>query len=766
MNAFIVSNAMESPQSITNRILCKMGEGLRNQVMQIAGSYLGNLSALGRPAGLAKNIGSGLQDFFYEPVQGAMQSPQSFARGLGKGAKGLLTGVVGGALASTATIVESTTKTVSKGAAYVSGDADYAHRQVRRQVRQSVGGGGILTGLKDGGTALASGIASGMTGLVTKPLEEAKKGGAIGFVKGVGLGIIGVAAKPLMGVTEGLSQVAHGFSTSLTAQVERVHLRPPRVFSRSNLESDSELVLVPFSLPAAVAQAFVLRRATAGRYEDGFISLVELKAGEEEEEMECGPVQGGNAVGESCVVLSDRYFCWKRGNALQMSTQSNSATAADVLLLIPWGDISHCRLVLASGSGLSSSPSSSPSPSPNANPDGKVAASCSSSSGDSSSSSSIVELIVFRPYVPGVGVATKGDAGGGTSSAGASGGGVGGIKFSGISPSSARRDGGSGNSTSISTSINSNSSSTTVHMTAIACGSRAGAVRLYAALKTLAFKMGNGSKIAPLPQSLSHFLGASARKNEGGDAQKDAIVGSYYVDGSAGYGRGEGGSQSSVLPPSSPTSADPWQRALDQYTFGCVNDANVHKELSFGPVSSDDEILLSTQRHFASQCGAALAAVTSAGVNADDSTAALLELLAAADRVTWWLIGKWTTSHRNLNSSRCLALLIVNKTVHDLQLSKIEVQEGKNHCVLGAFRYEQDSRIVRANGAVCVFAFAFRPTLMDLSHVRVCVSTTAFTVTAATRTERTSSQAFPGFTAGFLEKSLTAWWGKYVLLIT
>jgi hypothetical protein len=34
-------------------------------------------------AGLAKNIGSGLQGFFYEPAAGLMKSPEGFVMGIG-----------------------------------------------------------------------------------------------------------------------------------------------------------------------------------------------------------------------------------------------------------------------------------------------------------------------------------------------------------------------------------------------------------------------------------------------------------------------------------------------------------------------------------------------------------------------------------------------------------------------------------------------------------------------------------------------------------
>ena len=62
---------------------------LQRQSAVIAGSYLLSLSVLGRPAGLVKNIGGGVQNFFYEPYEGALQSPKDFVIGIGKGTTGL-----------------------------------------------------------------------------------------------------------------------------------------------------------------------------------------------------------------------------------------------------------------------------------------------------------------------------------------------------------------------------------------------------------------------------------------------------------------------------------------------------------------------------------------------------------------------------------------------------------------------------------------------------------------------------------------------------
>ena len=75
---------------------------------------------------------------------------------------------------------------------------------------------GVLSGLLAGSTSVVSGISSGITGLVSKPLEGGIKGGALGFFRGVGQGVIGVAVNPLVGVTDGIAAVAQGVSSQLS----------------------------------------------------------------------------------------------------------------------------------------------------------------------------------------------------------------------------------------------------------------------------------------------------------------------------------------------------------------------------------------------------------------------------------------------------------------------------------------------------------------------------------------------------------------------
>lgn len=66
ISSFIVDHALESVRSMRQRVLTKTVVDLKAQMLHIAGNLVGSLTLLGKPAGLFKNIGGGVQDFFYE----------------------------------------------------------------------------------------------------------------------------------------------------------------------------------------------------------------------------------------------------------------------------------------------------------------------------------------------------------------------------------------------------------------------------------------------------------------------------------------------------------------------------------------------------------------------------------------------------------------------------------------------------------------------------------------------------------------------------
>jgi hypothetical protein len=153
-----------------------------------------------------------------------------------------------------------------------------------------------------------AGISSGVSGLVSRPLEEASKGGLQGFFKGLGLGIIGAAVKPVIGLSDGLTSVAQGISNPVVGSGKAVDRRPPRALEPSAVDPTT-LVIVPLNLEAAFAQEFVAARAKQGHYDDSFLRYVAL-----------------DVKGEA-IILSNVYVYWRRRSALWGRV---------------WANISHC----------------------------------------------------------------------------------------------------------------------------------------------------------------------------------------------------------------------------------------------------------------------------------------------------------------------------------------------------------------------------------------------------------------------------------------
>uniref|UniRef100_UPI00358EE903 intermembrane lipid transfer protein VPS13A-like n=1 Tax=Myxine glutinosa TaxID=7769 RepID=UPI00358EE903 len=186
------------------------------------------LDVLGNPFGLIHGLSEGVEAFFYEPYQGAVQGPEEFMEGVSLGVKSLLGHAVGGA----AGVVSRITGTVGKGFATMSMDEEY---QQRRRDAMNQRPKDLREGLTRGGKGLLKGVLSGVTGVFTKPIEGARNDGAIGFFKGVGKGLVGVVARPAGGVVDMASSTLEGIKRA-TDSSEIVHkLRPPRVIQEDGI---------------------------------------------------------------------------------------------------------------------------------------------------------------------------------------------------------------------------------------------------------------------------------------------------------------------------------------------------------------------------------------------------------------------------------------------------------------------------------------------------------------------------------------------------
>jgi len=220
-NSLYLENPFVSQDYLTQMI----SSHYTRQGIQQVYKLLGSTEALGNPVGLFSNVGTGVMDFFYEPAQGIIQSPQAFAKGLAKGTSSLVKNTVYGTFNSVSKIAGA----IGKGVATLSFDDDYVKK---RQINQRKQPKHFLSGAGQGMFALGKGLFDGVTGIVVKPVQGVRKDGAKGFAKGLGQGIIGVAVKPVAGVFEAVSKTSEGIKNTTTYFDKDKILRRVRPFPR------------------------------------------------------------------------------------------------------------------------------------------------------------------------------------------------------------------------------------------------------------------------------------------------------------------------------------------------------------------------------------------------------------------------------------------------------------------------------------------------------------------------------------------------------
>jgi len=100
------------------------------QIMWQLTKIVGSLDLVGNPISLISSLGTGVQDFFYEPSQGLVQSPMAFGRGVAKGTLSLMSHTTSGALSAVGKI----TKTVGHAIA-MSTDNTFSETRKQRHAK-------------------------------------------------------------------------------------------------------------------------------------------------------------------------------------------------------------------------------------------------------------------------------------------------------------------------------------------------------------------------------------------------------------------------------------------------------------------------------------------------------------------------------------------------------------------------------------------------------------------------------------------------------
>jgi len=179
------------------------------------------LEILVNPYGVLVDIAGGFQDFFYQPFQGAIQGPEEFTEGLEIGIMSLISTSVGGLAGAASKITGS----VGRGIAVLTLDEDF---QRRRQEAINRRPQNFVENMVCGVENLGSGLYEGVTGVVTKPLEGARKSGCGGFASGMGRGLLGVLTRPLTGAADLISNTFSALKTIVTNAKPLQKLRPTR----------------------------------------------------------------------------------------------------------------------------------------------------------------------------------------------------------------------------------------------------------------------------------------------------------------------------------------------------------------------------------------------------------------------------------------------------------------------------------------------------------------------------------------------------------
>ncbi|XP_035388992.1 vacuolar protein sorting-associated protein 13C isoform X4 [Electrophorus electricus] len=186
------------------------------------------LDVLGNPFGLIRGLSEGVEAFFYEPFQGAVQGPEEFAEGFVIGVRSLLGHTVGGA----AGMVSRITGSVGKGLAAITMDKEYQQKRREEMNRPPRDFGDSLA---KGGKGLLKGVVGGVTGIVTKPVEGAKREGAAGFFKGIGKGLVGVVTRPTAGIVDMASSTFQGIQRVAESTEDVTKLRPVRLIREDGI---------------------------------------------------------------------------------------------------------------------------------------------------------------------------------------------------------------------------------------------------------------------------------------------------------------------------------------------------------------------------------------------------------------------------------------------------------------------------------------------------------------------------------------------------
>ena len=255
--SFVVSHVFESPQALGRVILTHYSSQLTKQIFGI----LGSLAILTAPADFITNVGTGVRDFFYEPINGAVHGPRQFIEGLEAGTQSLARGVFVGVVRGAANVTEL----VNANLVGLTADEEFIdERKAHQRLLTDAQSRGTATrsfgdSLYLAGASVARSFRSGALGIVEQPAMYASKHGPVGFLKGVGKALVGAVVKPVVGMGDAAVLVMNHMSdaTSTKQVLPKIPKRLRRALPSQSVQKPNCVRLIPYDERAAKAQKIV-----------------------------------------------------------------------------------------------------------------------------------------------------------------------------------------------------------------------------------------------------------------------------------------------------------------------------------------------------------------------------------------------------------------------------------------------------------------------------------------------------------------------------
>ncbi|XP_028077973.1 LOW QUALITY PROTEIN: uncharacterized protein LOC114279888 [Camellia sinensis] len=137
-------------------------------------------------------------------------------------------------------MTSSTLASLSKGFAELSTDGQFLQLRSKQVWSRRITGVG--DGIMQGTEALAQGVAFGVSGVVTKPMESARQNGLIGLAHGLGRAFLGIIVQPVSGALDFFSLTVDGIGASCSRCIEVLNnkatlerIRNPRAIHSDNI---------------------------------------------------------------------------------------------------------------------------------------------------------------------------------------------------------------------------------------------------------------------------------------------------------------------------------------------------------------------------------------------------------------------------------------------------------------------------------------------------------------------------------------------------